>query len=203
MITSRRALAVITAGCAALTTAVAGAAPRPACTTVSDRSGDESPGATGSDARLDVLATQSWVAAGNLVSRIRLRDLAATGVPSSSGVQYSVSFTRTSETYELSANLDVTGTTFVARVHRAEEASTVALPGGDIPIEGVVDEKSSTVTLSVPVRTLGPLRPLTAGSTVTRMEARASRWLGTYPTGGALSTADSARSASYVLGRAC
>lgn len=201
--TSRRALILTTALCCAVMSSIAAAATPPPCTTISDRSGDESRGATGPDARLDVLSTQSWVAAGKLSSRIRVRDLKATALPSSTGVQYQVAFARAGERYELTSNIDVAGTTFVAHLYGGEGTSEVAPPGGDIPIEGVIDTTRSTISLTVPVQALGALRPLSSGSQVSSMAARASRWVGTYPTGGVVSSADATTSRSYMLGRSC
>lgn len=200
---SRRPLVLATALSIALTGSVATAAAQPGCTTISDRSGDESAGATGPDARLDVLWTHSWVAAGKLSSRLRVRELRPAAVPSSTGLQYRVSFSRAGESYELTANIDLSGTTFVAHRYGGEGTSAVALPGGDIPIEGVIDTTRSTITLTVPVPALGSLRPLAAGTRVSGMTATAARWIGTYPTGGATLSADSTPSTSYVLGRAC
>jgi hypothetical protein len=137
---------------------------------------------------VDLTSLDVYGDSSQMTVRIGVRDLSQRDPLGSVGVQYDVEADVAMKRIHLDAATQVTGNMFWAFAQNLDETtgepSQVQLPGTSTPIKGVLDAKSSTITLIAPMSTFGFHYPLAKGRTLNHWAMSSYRMAGTYATGG-------------------
>ena len=188
--------------------------PPPACTVLSDQSGDSAPPvSTDNGAALDIIAAGFALNGDNLTAELTVNSLSAgpggtTGIGGDGDVWY-VTWMYAGTEYFLSAEMPGTtvdpGNPAAVPIDYSYGTVTTSPTGGLFyntvgSATGALDTTTNTITITAPVSVLGGIA---SGQTLTKPGAQTYASVGT-PAGGLLETADSAGpGSSYTLGAAC